>query len=77
MKLTDNPYTIQSHKTNKIDNTDHKTFLCSLSINLKIKNSDDKCRKLNYENKKEKKKNSQQAILAARSEGLIAPEGAE
>ena len=76
MKLTDNPYTIQSHKTNKIDNTDHKTFLCSLSINLKIKNSDDKCRKLNYENKKEKK-NSQQAILAARSEGLIAPEGAE
>ena len=75
MKLTDNPNTIQSHKTNKPDNTDLQTSLCSFSINLRIKKSDDKPMKLNYENKKKKKKkNLQQAIQAA---PFPTPEGAQ
>ena len=46
---------------------------------LKNKNSDDKPRKLNYENnlKKKKKKNSQWTVQAAHQEGLIALEGGQ
>ena len=75
MKLTNNPNTIQSHKTNKPDNTDLQTSLCSFTINLRIKKSDDKPRKLNYENKF--KKNSQWTVQATHQEGLIALEGGQ